>query len=215
MGDEFRRRYIGNVSTRVLSDVVRGQISFWLFTATCVALHPGFVLGADEGGMSNYGTHLKTFVPYTLALGATALYSLRAAGRLGSQPESRGLAWALRNYATFLLLVLASTYVYSLNRGWRDVHFTLAIALALVEVIGAAEIVLTMGRERRDLLFLVVQWIGVVLLVLTGFFGVHVLFLTQVAMAVGFGGLVVSASRQLSSPARASVVTMRPPTTSS
>ena len=166
--------------------------------------------------MSNYGTHLKTFVPYTLALGVTALHSLRAAGRLGSQPESRGLAWALRNYATFLLLlVLASTYVYSLNRGWRDVHFTLAIALALVEVIGAAEIVLTMGRERRDLLFLVVQWIGVVLLVLTGFFGVHVLFLTQVAMAAGFGGLVVSASRQLSSLARASVVTMRPPTTSS
>ncbi|MGC8509800.1 MAG: hypothetical protein ACP5PB_02890 [Acidimicrobiales bacterium] len=190
------------MSTRVLSDVVRGQIAFWLFTTICVALHPGFVLGSNEGGLSDYGTHLKTFVPYTLALAVTALYSLRAARHLDPRRESRALAWALRRYAMLLLLVLASTYSYSLDRDWRVVHFTLAITLALAEVIGAGWIIGTTDRDLLDLAFLALQWFGVCLLVLTGFFGVHVLFLTQVAMAGGFGGLIVRTSRRLNTSDR-------------
>ncbi len=43
--------------------VVRGEFAFLLFTGVCVALHPGIVLKWNEGGMSNYGLHLKTAVP--------------------------------------------------------------------------------------------------------------------------------------------------------
>lgn len=195
----------------MLSDVVRGQFAFWLFAMVCVTLHPGFVLGSNEGGLSDYGTHLKTFVPYTLALAVAALYSLRAAGHLGPRPEPRALAWALRSYATLLLLVLVSTYAYSLDRDWRVLHFTLAITLGLAEGIGAAWILRTTDRDSLDLAFLALQWIGVCLLVLTGFFGVHVLFLTQVAMAAGFGGVVVHAARRLNSPDRPSPAFVRPP----
>ncbi len=195
----------------MLSDVVRGQISFWLFTIICVALHPGFVLKSDEGGMSNYGIHAKTFVPYTLALAVTAFYSQRAAGRIDPRSEFRGLAWALRYYSLLLFLVLVSTYPYSLNRGWRDTHFTFAVALALVEVIGVTWIIRTVERDPLDLALLALQWTGVFLLALTGLFGFHLLFLTEVVMAVGFGGLVVRASRRLSYSDRPSPVALRPP----
>ena len=190
----------------MLSDVVRGQIAFWLFATTCVTLHPGFVLRSNEGGLSDYGTHVKTFVPYTLALAVSALYSLRAAGYLGHRLEYRALAWTLRSYATLLLLVLTSTYSYSLDRDWRGVHFTLAIALGLAEVIGVAWIIRTTYRDSLGLAFVALQWVGVCLLTLTGFFGVHVLFLTQVVMAAGFGGVVTHTVRRLSSSDRPSPV---------
>ena len=62
---------------------MRGEVLFLFFTAVSVALHPGFVLQRDEGGMSNYGLHVKTAVPYTLALALLVLYSARAASLYG------------------------------------------------------------------------------------------------------------------------------------
>lgn len=185
---------------RATSFVVLGQVSFWGFTLACVAMHPGFVLSINEGGLSNYGIHVKTFVPYTLALTVTALFSLLAARSLRADPPDRGLAWVLRSYAALLLVVLVSTYPYSLNLELRDAHFTLGIALALAEVIGAAWMFRAMRHGPLDVVCLAIQWVGVVLLVLTGFSGLHLLFASQITMAVGFGLLLVRATSRIVAP---------------
>ena len=44
-----------------------------------VALHPGFVLARREGGISEYGVHVKTAVLYTLAWVVLAVGNMRAA----------------------------------------------------------------------------------------------------------------------------------------
>jgi hypothetical protein len=188
--------------THVPFHVIRGQIAFWLFTLMCVGMHPGFVLKSNEGGLSNYGIHVKTFVPYTLALTVTALFSLRAARHLNGQALDRGLAWVLRSYGVLLLIVLVSTYPYSLNAGLRDVHFTLGIALALAEVVGAAWMFHVARQGPVDVACLAVQWVGLVLLVLTGFSGLHLLFASQITMAAGFGGLLMRATNRIVLPAR-------------
>lgn len=185
---------------RATSFVVLGQIAFWGFTFVCVALHPGFALRANEGGLSNYGVHLKTFIPYTLALAVTALFSLRAASSLHAGLLDRGLARVLRCYGALLLIVLLSTYPYTLNLGLRDAHFALGIALALAEVIGAAWMFRTTRQGPVDVVCLVIQWAGVFLLVLTGFSGLHLLFASQITMAVGFGWLLVRATSQVEAP---------------
>jgi hypothetical protein len=51
------------MKSRAVAFVTYGQLLLAFFLALCVALHPGFVLKSDEGGMSNYGIHLKTFAP--------------------------------------------------------------------------------------------------------------------------------------------------------
>jgi hypothetical protein len=60
--------------------VALGQVGFAFFLAICVAIHPGLVLKVNEGGMSNYGVHAKTAIPYTLALAMAAGLTARTAG---------------------------------------------------------------------------------------------------------------------------------------
>jgi len=59
--------------------VAVGQWGFAGGVAIAVALHPGFVLKANEGGISDYGVHLRTAVPYDLALVCAALGAYLAA----------------------------------------------------------------------------------------------------------------------------------------
>ena len=53
------------MNSRAAAHIALGQISFGFFITVCVALPPGFVLKSNEGGVSNYGVHLKTALPYT------------------------------------------------------------------------------------------------------------------------------------------------------
>ena len=67
------------MNSRAAAHIALGPISFGFFITVCVALHPGFVLKWNEGGVGNYGVHLKTALPYTLALGLVAGFSHSAA----------------------------------------------------------------------------------------------------------------------------------------
>ena len=68
--------------TRAVTYIVWGQILFVLFIGVCVALHPGIVLKSNEGGVSNYGIHIKTALPYTLALGLARVLQSPSGGPL-------------------------------------------------------------------------------------------------------------------------------------
>jgi hypothetical protein len=141
-----RRASRGTTDRRGLSDqwrafscVVRGEITFLLFTAVSVALHPGFVLKRNEGGMSDYGVHIKTVAFYTIALLCLALYSRRAALLFPKDGDRRtkGLRSLLMAYSAVVFFVLLSTYGYTLNSVLKDIHFALGTALIVVVGVGS------------------------------------------------------------------------------
>jgi hypothetical protein len=180
---------------RVVRDVARSQIAFASFIALCVALHPGEVLKRDEGGLSNYGVHLKTAVAYTLALALASAFAYRATRSLPrARRETRQFKVLLLIYSGLTLLTLLTTYGYTLDTPQRDLHVAVGVAVTLFECAAT----LWMYLVVRDLvLVVVVGFIGFVVAVLT-FFGVlHLLFLTQVLIGGSFALLLVRTSREL------------------
>ena len=207
--------------TRVIRDdnqgarlVERGQICFVVLIAVCVALHPGFVLKWNEGGMSDYGSHLETALPYTLALLGLAEFSRRAA-TLYRQNDlvTRRLRRVLYAYSAIVLIMLGSTYVYTLNLALRDFHFGFGTVLILFEVASSVWMYRLFRRFVWDGIFLGMQMVGSVLCLVTIVGLLHVLFFAEMLTGAGFAGLIIHTSRCVSSeieyPSRESAMGMR------
>jgi hypothetical protein len=170
---------------------VAGQVSFVVLLAACVALHPGFVLKGNEGGISNYGIHVKTVVPYTLAFTSCAGFSWAAAGRCATgDPRWHPFHRVLVAYAGLLLLTLVTTYGYSLDVVWKDVHVVVGAATVAFQVAASVWMYVRL-RGRWDGCFLVVQLVGFVLAGVTLVGLLHVLFVGQALASVGFGLLLI------------------------
>jgi hypothetical protein len=181
-----------------VSYMVRGELAFLFFLGLSVALHPGFVLASDEGGMSNYGLHIKTAVPYTLAIGLLALCNRHAASlSIGDDRRSRRLRFLLRSYCAVLLSVLLSTYFYSLNIGLKDLHFALGTLLIVLVGFGSLWMYQLWRATVRMSLLLLVQLSGDTLALLTVFGVVHVLFLAEMLSNIGFAILLIRTGRRI------------------
>jgi hypothetical protein len=180
--------------------VARGQICFGVFIAVCVALHPGFVLKWNEGGMSDYGSHLVTALPYTLALLGLAEFSRRA-GTLYRQNDrtTRRLRRVLYAYSFIVFVMLVSTYVYTLNAPLRDFHFGFGTVLILFEVTSSVWMFLLFRRFVWDGIFLAMQIAGSVLCLVTIVGVLHVLFFAEMLTGAGFAGLIIHTSRCIGS----------------
>jgi len=183
---------------RAVTYVAHGELAFLFFTAVSVALHPGFVLKWNEGGMSNYGLHIKTVVPYTLALVLLSHYSRRA-GQLyaGGDSRSRRLGAMLKAYSAVVLSVMLSTYFYSLNNVLKDIHF--AFGTLLVVVVGVASLWMYRLWPPSTLVrvLLAVQLTGDVMALLTVVSGLHILFLAEMLSNMGFAALVIRTGRRV------------------
>ena len=78
------------MSTRASNRMVASQLSLLGFMAVAVALHPGLVLKWNQAGLSNYGVHAKTAVPYSLALSLGGGFAIAAVHALkGVDPPVR------------------------------------------------------------------------------------------------------------------------------
>jgi hypothetical protein len=167
-----------------------------LGVALCVVLRPGFVLKVNEGGVSNYGVHVKTAVPYYLALTVAAVGAYLAATRARDSMElPQRLRALLLCYATLIVLTLASTFAYTLDKPQRDLHVGVGIVLTVFEILAS----LWMYRERRgDLGLVLVQLAGVVVAALTIVGLVHLLFVSEIVTGASFAVLLFRTTRQLS-----------------
>jgi Na+-transporting NADH:ubiquinone oxidoreductase subunit NqrD len=180
--------------------VERGQICFGLFIVVCVALHPGFVLKWNEGGMSDYGSHLETALPYTLALFGLAEFSRRAASLYRqSDRTTRRLRRVLYGYSAIVLIMLVSTYVYTLNLALRDFHFGFGTVLIIFEVTSSVWMFSLFRRFVWDGVFLTMQIVGSVLCLVTIVGALHVLFFAEMLTGAGFAGLIIHTSRSVGS----------------
>ncbi len=171
--------------------IVLGQVSFLVFLALAVALHPGFVLKADEGGISNYGIHLKTVVPYSLAFVLCAYFSIRAAGLCrGPGITTRRFRYLLTVYACLLLLTLLSTYGYRLDVGLKEIHVAAGVTTVAFEV-AASVWMYAQLRGGWDAVFLAVQLVGSAVAGLTVLGVGRLLFLGQAVASMGFALLLI------------------------
>lgn len=184
-----------SMNDRVTRDVFWSQVAFAFFIAVCVALHPGLVLKKDEGGMSNFGVHLKTVLPYTLALGLASALSFRAGQFVvASSPQRQQLKRVLRCYSALILLTLLTTYGYTLDAPLKYLHITVGVVITVFEFAASW----WLYRRLRSLqLVVATSAVGFVLAVLTFFGVVHLLFVTQLLVGVSFALLLVRASRTM------------------
>jgi hypothetical protein len=188
---------------------VLAELLFLFFLIVSVALHPGFVLKSDEGGMSNYGLHIKTAVPYTLAIVFLALFNRQAALLyVGDDRRSRRLRFLLKSYCTVLLSVLLSTYFYSLSTGLKDIHFALGTLLIVTVGFGSVWMYQLWRPSVPVSLLLLFQLSGDTLALLTVFGNVHVLFLAEMLSNIGFEVLLIRTGRKIAIEDRRQVNTV-------
>ncbi|MGP8009035.1 MAG: hypothetical protein ACLPKZ_02085 [Acidimicrobiales bacterium] len=178
--------------------VTRGEIAFLFFVGVCVAIHPGFVLKRNEGGMSNYGLHIKTAVPYTIALALLALYSLRAALLYSDgDTRTRRLRRLLLAYSAVVLSVMLSTYVYSLNLVLKDLHFALGTALIVLVGVGSLWMYWQWPPSMGIRVLLLFQLCGDLLALLSATGTVRALFVAEILSNVGFAALLIRTGRRI------------------
>jgi hypothetical protein len=126
------------VNSRLLWWVVFGEVAFLFFMGAGVALHPGFVLARHEGGISEYGVHIKTAILYTLAWTVLAGGNMRAARACsGGGIRSEKVRKLLLFYSVTTLFVLVSTYFYSLDAVLSYVHYGFAAVLVVFMSVAA------------------------------------------------------------------------------
>lgn len=185
---------------RVARPARLGATAFCALVAVCVAVDPRYATGHDEGGISNYGVHAATVVPYTAA------FVLVAAGLWASAARSptRGRAMGMRAGAIALALTLLTTYPYQHGVWLRDLHVAVGGGCVAVLTAGVLGAVWSGSRSAVELAAAAVEVTGAVLALVTIAGAAHLLFVAQALVALGAAVLVtcVEAPGQPARPAR-------------
>jgi len=186
-----------DVRTRVGVYIALSQLSLLSFVALCVALHPGLVLKWNEGGLSNYGIHVKTVVPYTLGFALCSFFAFATARTLAARSHlAKQMRLLLNVYGSLVLFSMLSTYGYTLNEPLKLLHIVSGIAIILFGTGASLWMFARLRSSRSDSVWLAIQVAGFALALIDFFNVLHVLFLAQLLTGVGFGFLVVHAVRR-------------------
>lgn len=160
--------------------------------AICVGILPGIAFKRSEVGISNYGIHAPTVVPYTLAFIATVAGSFGARHALAPTVGARVLRVMLAAYAVAMSAVLISTYPYSLDRALRYVHVLIG-AVAYVVIVVATVVFMRVGQRRTTLAVSCLAVAAGTVISAVTIVGVwHLLFVGQVVTFIGFSGVLVT-----------------------
>jgi hypothetical protein len=168
------------------------QLCLLLSVVICLLLLPHFLFSKHEGGMSNYGVHLKTIIPYSLGLLLASFYALRAA--LAIKIRSSPLRWLLLGYSALLLLVLVTTYPYKLNVYLKDTHIAVSIVLFWFEVLAAIWLCRAFLEDKINISLVILQIVGLIIGGLTLFGVFQLLFTSELLTIIPFGIILLRSS---------------------
>ncbi|HQU25950.1 MAG TPA: hypothetical protein PLS29_02845 [Acidimicrobiales bacterium] len=158
--------------------VAWGQSVFVGGLLACVALAPHLVLKASEVGVSNFGVHATTVVPYGVAF-VGSVVGLARASRHVRRPYGEAFAACAVCYGA----ALVTTYPYHLDTGLKDLHDATGIATMVVSF-GLG--VVALARERRLAPVLAAHLAGLAVGTVTLVGAWHLLFAAQVSTSVAF-----------------------------
>lgn len=180
------------------TDVRLSQWCLALFSVVCIALRPGLVLKWNEAGFSNYGIHIKTAIPYSIAFLGCAFFAARAARLLiGLKSSARRFGVMLAFYAVLMFCSLVSTYGYTLDHFLKNIHIVVGIATMLFEPLAVVWMYWRLRRTAWTRTLLVTGLAGLTIATIDYFAILHVLFLAQVLTAFAFGALLVRSAGRL------------------
>ncbi|HUD69376.1 MAG TPA: hypothetical protein VMQ40_03970 [Acidimicrobiales bacterium] len=178
--------------------VAASQVAYVAGLVVCLAIRPRYLVSANEGGISNFGVHAVTVVPYSVGFLVSAGL-LVAAARATAPQGAREARFAaiLQVLAWILVVVLVSTYDYQAAAWLRDLHLAIAIAATVIQGLIALWIVARVCRVAVDLVALAALCAALALAgcALAGW--LHVLLAAQLAGTVAFGVLLVRAAAGL------------------
>ncbi len=164
--------------TAAARSVAGGQSVFFGSLLVCVALAPHLVLKDREVGVSNFGVHAATVVPYSVALVGSVVGLARAAARVRC-PYARGYVACALCYGA----ALVTTYPYHLDSGLRILHDATGIVTLVVSfALGVA----ALARERRLAPVFALHLAGLAVGAVTLVGAWHLLLLAQVSTSVAF-----------------------------
>ncbi|MGH9020467.1 MAG: hypothetical protein ACRDV0_05550 [Acidimicrobiales bacterium] len=179
------------MTRRVVARVVAAQAGLVVGLAACVVVHPSYVLGRDEGGVSNYGVHPLTGVIYTLAFALDA--GLLTLAARATPRTHRAVRTVLGVDAALVVATLASTYPYQHGEPWHDLHVVVGAALLCFQLAASLWLVRGIGATTRGAV--VAQAIGVALGALAIAGVARTLFVGQAVATVAFAGVLVAGVR--------------------
>jgi hypothetical protein len=184
------------VRSPLVRSVVASQVALFAFLAVCIAIEPAYLFRRNEGGLSNFGVHAATVVPYTLAFLLCAIFLGRAASLVTVvDPTTRAFRTMLLVLACLLVAVLGSTYPYKTSQLLHGVHIAVGVVTVCFESAASIWIALAVAKDRWSLAALCAQLVGLLLAALTFFGQLHVLFAAQLLTSLAFGVLLVRGAR--------------------
>lgn len=190
--------YTGLVRNKIVRLIALSQVSLFGFLAICCILMPKFLFARNEGGISNFGVHRLTIIPFTLAFALCGIYLLQAVRLVTVHSKStRQFRFLLEIFIGILLSLLISTYVYKINSAYKNIHIAAGSALFYFELGGACWLALRLVPSQINRLLLGIVIIGFVLGAFTLIGWLHLLFIAQVITGVAFGLLLIHSSEMI------------------
>jgi hypothetical protein len=164
------------------------QVSLMGLLIVCCLLLPSVVI--DNGGVSNFGNHIRTVVFYILSFSLCTLF-LGLAARVQAQlsGQRNGTTYLLLFLALLELLVLLSTFPRHISYTYSDIHDYIGIVLFGYELV--ISIWLTLKHISRQKIALIGAEVSGSLVALLSIVKViHFLFVGQLVGGVAFGILL-------------------------
>lgn len=144
-----------------------------------------------NGGVSNYGNHYSTFIFYSTAFLASAIYIyLAAESLLILDSRFKNLARALNVLCVLLLLVFITTFPRRFGDVFSDIHDNVSKILFLYEFIFAIWMIVKSPKLEAALYFVIMTG-GSVVGLLSSMHILNLMFFGQMFGAAGFGFLLV------------------------
>jgi len=159
---------------------------------------PHFLFERNEGGISNFGVHRLTIIPFSLAFLACSICLAQTAHLLKPKTSiAKQFRMILIGFSALLFLTLLSTYPYKLNQRLDEVHIWTGISLFYAELSAAVWLTLRVLKNRLGYLLFFVGSAGFVLATLTFFGLIHLLFVSQIVTAAAFGLLLINGGKMV------------------
>lgn len=168
--------------------LILSQVSLFGLMLLCSLIMPSVFI--TNGGVTNFGNHLSTVVPYTLSFTLSILFMcLVIAKLLKMGPTCRTIGYALLVLCLLEFLVLMSTFPRNIAQIYSDIHNDISIILFAYELLLSGWFVFN-NRQYSAVLFILIQTIGSVLGIVTILGPIHFLFIAQMIGAGGFGLII-------------------------
>lgn len=169
------------------------QVIFIAGLAVCVGIAPSYVLGANQSGVSNYGSDGRTVVPFTVSFaGNAALIAAAAASVPVAMTVATWLRALLSILAVLLVAVLVTAWIYKHSEALRELHFASAITLLSYESVLGLWLLVAVGASWIGWLLWAAMLIADAVCVLAVLRIFEKLFIGQVVASLAFGGVLLT-----------------------